>query len=97
MIRKDLKAVSIQYKDAAERFADFHSLRRAYASDLARGGVHPRVAMELMRHKNLELTLGTYTHTLHGDLAKALDALPAIPMIEPSPFLTLLRTALCFG
>jgi site-specific recombinase XerD len=61
MIRKALEAAGIKYEYTNGRFADFHSLRHTYASNLARGGVHPRVTMKLMLHKKLELTFGIYT------------------------------------
>ncbi len=70
MIRRDLKAAKVEYVIDG-RYADFHSLRHTYISNLARGGVHPRVAMELARHKKLELTMNVYTHVYNGDLAKA--------------------------
>jgi len=58
--------------------ADFHSLRHTFVSNLARGGVHPKMAMELARHKSLDLTLGVYTHVLQGDKAAALTVLPSL-------------------
>jgi integrase len=40
---------------------DFHSLRHSFGTMLAAAGVHPRTAMELMRHSKIELTMGIYT------------------------------------
>lgn len=40
----------------------FHGLRHGYGSLLAAQGVHPRVAMELMGHSQLSLTMEIYTH-----------------------------------
>ena len=82
MIRMDLEGAKVAYQDASGRYADFHSLRHTFISNLARGGVHPKTAMELARHKKLELTLGVYTHTLRSDSARALEALPEIPGSE---------------
>ena len=79
MMRMDLAAAGIPYQDASGQYADFHSLRHTFVSNLARAGTHPKTAMELARHKKLELTLGVYTHTLRSDKVRALDALPAIP------------------
>lgn len=40
----------------------FHGLRHGYASLLAAQGVNPRVAMELLGHSQLSLTMEVYTH-----------------------------------
>jgi len=84
MIRLDLEAAGVPYQDASGRYADAHSLRHTFLTNLARAGVHPKTAMELARHKKLELTLGVYTHTLRSDSARALEALPKTPAPEPA-------------
>ena len=43
-----------------------------------RGGVHPKVAMDLARHTDINLTLARYSHTLVADRANALTALPKL-------------------
>ena len=40
----------------------FHGLRHGFGSLLAAQGVHPRTAMELMRHSQFSLTMQIYTH-----------------------------------
>ena len=79
LLRADLEAAGILYKDASGRFADFHALRHTFVSNLARGGAHPKIAQTLARHKTLDLTLNVYTHTHTGDLVEALAALPPVP------------------
>jgi len=54
------KAV-IAYLDDQGRRADFHALRHTYGSMLAKAGIAPRVAMSLMRHTDLRLTMNVYT------------------------------------
>jgi len=76
MFRADLERVGIAYRDDADRVADFHSLRHTFISNLARGGVHPKVAQALARHSTITLTMDRYSHTVVGELADALDALP---------------------
>ncbi len=76
MLKADLEAAGIAYTDDAGRTFDFHSLRHQFASNLAASKVHPKTAQELMRHSTIGLTMNVYTHSLHGDLASALDALP---------------------
>jgi len=63
-------------RDSAGRVADFHALRHTFITNLARGGVHPKIAQQLARHSTIGLTMDRYTHTVLGDLAGGLDALP---------------------
>jgi integrase len=74
--RKDLVAAGIPYLDGQGRRADFHALRHTLATNLARCGVLPRVAMEFMRHSEMRLTNKTYTDVAHLPLAEAADMLP---------------------
>ena len=66
------------YKDERGRYLDFHALRGQFVSNLARGGVHPKMAQQLARHSTINLTMGSYTHLDIADLAGALQALPAL-------------------
>lgn len=61
---------------------DFHSLRHTFITNLARAGVHAKVAQELARHSSIELTMSYYTHLQIADLAKGLDAVPEVPAVE---------------
>ena len=79
MLKKDLAAAGVKYRDASGRFADFHALRHTFISELARTGAHPKVAQTLARHKTLDMTMSRYTHVLGGDLVSALANLPAPP------------------
>lgn len=60
-VRADLKAAGIPLVDAQGRKVDLHALRHTLATNLARCGVAPRVAMEHMRHSDMRLTNKTYT------------------------------------
>ena len=42
----------------------FHDLRHAAASLLLAQGVNPRVAMEILGHSQISLTLNTYSHVM---------------------------------
>ncbi len=46
----------LAYRDDAGWVTDFHGLRRTFISNLARGGVHPKVAQQLARHSTITLT-----------------------------------------
>ncbi len=76
MLRADLAAAGIPYRDEQSRVADFHSLRHCFVSNLAAAGVHPKKAQELARHSSITLTMDHYAHTDRSDLAAALDRLP---------------------
>ena len=60
MIRVDLDAAGIPYRDDAGLVFDFHALRCQCATLADAAGVSPRVVQRLMRHSTLELT-GRYT------------------------------------
>jgi len=51
----------LSYVDAAGRYADFHALRHTTGSWLAAAGVHPKVAQAVMRHRDINLTMGKST------------------------------------
>jgi len=46
---------------SGDRYADFHSFRGTFATNLQRAGVPQRAAMELMRHSDRKLTDFVYT------------------------------------
>jgi hypothetical protein len=76
MFKADLEAGGIPYVDADGLFADFHCLRHTFISNLARGGIHPKVAQALARHSTITLTMDRYSHTLVEEQSAALAVLP---------------------
>ena len=76
MLRIDLEAAGIDYRDADGRVFDFHALRHQYISNLAEAGVHPRTAQQLARHSSIELTMKRYTHLSLSNVAGAVDTIP---------------------
>ena len=82
MLRKDLEAAGIIYKDDANRYVDFHSLRHSFISNLTRSGVSPKIAQSLARHSTIGLTMDTYTHIGLYDERTALDSLPELPSLD---------------
>ena len=78
MIKVDLAAAGVPYKDALDRYADFHALRHTFISNLARAGVHPRNAQALARHSTIDLTMNVYTHVAIDDLANDLEAMAPV-------------------
>ncbi len=84
MLRRDLEAAGIPYRDDEGHVLDFHALRHTFGTNLARAGVSPKVAQELMRHSDINLTMGTYTHVGLYDLNAAVESLPAFAL-TPTP------------
>jgi len=84
MLRADLADAGIPYVDESGRYADFHSLRHTTGSLLAASGVHPKVAQSIMRHSDINLTLGRYSHVFKGQESDAVAGLPDLsqPSIE---------------
>ncbi len=73
---RDLKRAGIDRVDSSGRRVDFHAFRHTFATNLHRGGVSQRVAMELMRHSDPRLTAKTYTDASALPTADAVDRLP---------------------
>ena len=72
----DIELAGITKKDEAGRTVDLHSLRHTFGTLLARSGVAPRTAMELMRHSDIRLTTNIYQHLELVDTASAVNQLP---------------------
>lgn len=77
-LRADLQAADIPYKDEEGRQADFHSLRHTFNTNMAKAGVHVRLAMQLMRHSDIKLTTKVYTDAVQLPTAGAIEMLPSV-------------------
>ncbi len=84
ILDRDLRAAGIPKRDDRGRVIDVHALRHTFGTLLSKGGVAPRTAQEAMRHSDIRLTMQTYTDPRLLDIVGALDALPALPLTEPS-------------
>jgi integrase len=84
MVRMDLEAAGIPYRDAAGRVFDFHSMRCQLATLADAAGVSPKVVQRLMRHSKLEMT-GRYTRPRAVDLENAAKSLPSLRIKAPRP------------
>jgi integrase len=74
---RDLKKAGVPYKDAQGRYADFHSLRKTFGTNLQKAGVPSRVAMKAMRHSDRRLTDKIYTDENMLDTWSAIGGLPS--------------------
>ena len=85
MIRFDLEACGIAYRDESGLVADFHALRHCYVALLDQAGVSLKQAMQLARHSDPKLTMARYGRAQLHDLAAAVESLPALMPPEKSP------------
>ncbi|GHV09206.1 hypothetical protein AGMMS50229_18940 [Campylobacterota bacterium] len=69
----------LRYQDSSGKFADFHSLRHTFITNLCRANVSPKVAQQLARHSDIRLTLNVYSHAAHDERAAGINALPGLP------------------
>jgi hypothetical protein len=75
-VKRDLKEAGIPYEENGRR-ADFHSLRHTLATNLARQNVAPRVAMQILRHSDIRLTMNTYIDDSLLPTAEAIAKMPS--------------------
>ena len=85
MLKRDLKVAKIPYKDQKGRVFDFHSTRVQFVTSLARSNVHPKIAQQLARHSDINLTMRVYTQLDLEDLGAAVEQLPSLGESE-GPF-----------
>ena len=76
--KRDLVAAGITFEDARGRRIDIHALRKTYGTMLAAAGVSPRVAMELIRHSDMKLTMGVYTDVIQLPVIAEFARLPSL-------------------
>ena len=75
-LHADLVAAGVPVEDGLQRRVDFHSLRHTLATNFARSGIAPRVAMEVMRHSDMRLTMKVYTDVQLLPTSDAVERLP---------------------
>ena len=81
------KSGFLTYHEQDGRIVDFHALRHAFITNLARAGIHPKPAQDLARHSDINLTMSRYSHTELDEQAAALRSLPSIARparVEPA-------------
>jgi integrase len=84
MLRVDLKAAGIPYRDAAGLVFDFHSLRCEMATLADAAGVSRGVIQGRMRHSSSQLT-DRYIRPRLADIDSAADRLPSLKPVEAEP------------
>ena len=76
VMRRDLNAAGIPYRDEEGRVFDFHALRMTFGTWWTLSGATPRETMEAMRHSDIKLTMGIYTDAGKLALREAMNKLP---------------------
>lgn len=84
MLRRDLAAADIPYRDDRGEYADFHALRTTFVTNLARAGVPLQAAIRLARVTDAKLITHVYTRLRRDDLAAEVGKVPPpAPPAEP--------------
>jgi len=72
----------LTYKNFDGKFADFHSLRHTFITNLGRAKVSLKAAQTLARHSDISLTMNIYSHLSEEDQIEAINSLPGIPGVR---------------
>jgi integrase len=72
----------VPYKDKSGKYADFHSLRHTFVSNLSNAGVYPSAAQSLARHCDINTTMSYYTHVGLENQIESLGKLPEFTNTE---------------
>ncbi|MCL2306134.1 MAG: tyrosine-type recombinase/integrase [Planctomycetaceae bacterium] len=72
----------LRHKNSAGKYADFHSLRHTFITNLVRAKVSPKAAQTLARHSDISLTMNVYTHITEEEQIEAINSLPGIASLE---------------
>jgi site-specific recombinase XerD len=78
MLRVDLAAAGIAYRDEEGRQRDFHALRHSYITAVVSSGASIKVAQGLARHSTSALTLDRYAASIPSEMTAAVNALPSV-------------------
>lgn len=80
IIKADLKAAGLPYRDSAGKYTDFHSLRHTFITRAWSSGATPDVVRSLARHCDITMTM-RYTHTTPVAQAAAMQNMPKLPNV----------------
>ena len=84
ILNRDLVAAGIDKIDERDGRVHLHTLRHSTGTALSVAGVSPRTAQAVMRHSNVNLTMGTYTDQRLLDTSAAVELLPDLPLDGPT-------------
>jgi hypothetical protein len=72
------KSDFLTYQNQDGLFADFHSARHTFVTNLGKAGVHPKLAQALARHSTINLTMNVYSHVDLDEKARAVASIPGL-------------------
>ncbi|MDB5355063.1 MAG: xerC 2 [Phycisphaerales bacterium] len=82
---RDCERAGIERYDAEGNQLDLHALgRTTFGTRLANNGAMPQMAMRLMRHADVKITMKHYTKLRLHDEARAVAGLPQIVAAQPT-------------
>lgn len=67
----------LAYRNHAGLYADFHSIRHTFITNLCKADVSPKTAQMLARHSDIRLTMEVYTHVDQNEQIDAIRKLKA--------------------
>lgn len=76
MLKADLTAAKVQYRDAKGEYLDFHALRGCFATYLRLAGVDQSTISRAMRHSSTRMTEEGYQRVFEAEILDALDRIP---------------------
>jgi integrase len=85
MLRHDLEAAGIAYRDDSGRVADFHTFRHTFVTMGVGSGASVKVAQEHARHSTPTLTIGRYAHARPEERSAALSSVPCLADTNSTP------------
>ena len=91
IVNEDIQAAGIPLVDDQGRHVGLHGLRTTLGTNLAKAGVAPQVARQIMRHADYRTTLEHYTTLSIHDAVAAIDQIDVQPNQTTAP-VTLLAT-----
>ena len=75
--RRRQRSDFLAYRNHAGLYADFHSIRHTFITNLCKADVSPKTAQMLARHSDIRLTMEVYTHVDQNEQIDAIRKLRA--------------------
>ena len=75
-LRRRKRSDFLAYRNHGGLYADFHSLRHTFVTNLCKADVSPKTAQSLARHSDIRLTMDVYTHVDRKEQIAAIRSLP---------------------
>ncbi|MFU7561306.1 tyrosine-type recombinase/integrase [Stieleria sp. JC731] len=87
----------LQYKDGDGVFADFHSNRHTFVTNLAASSANPKITQTLARHSDVNLTMNVYSHVAVQEQAEAVGRASLLVLVFMTLAIFRVRSRRGFG